>query len=209
MKPRNKLRTAVHPVIDERLADFHACKPGVVEAFDSSTGKARVRPLGRDPDGRRYPAIGEVPVKLMGRGAGFFASIPVAVGDKVLLVFADTSLDELLTRGDNLTPADPRRHAFTDAIAIAGWHDFRDPGPTVNGLALGREDGSLVIRVTNSGKITIGNELAGTDLLQILDDALAELMTAQTNTAIGPQPFEPTTIAALGQLRSLLQTLAP
>jgi hypothetical protein len=69
----------------------------------------------------KQPVIPSVPLVYPG-GGGFVVTWPMSVGDEVLLVFSDDSLDKYLQVGgtSDIDPADDRRHHITDAVAIAG-----------------------------------------------------------------------------------------
>jgi hypothetical protein len=69
----------------------------------------------------KQPVIPSVPWVYPG-GGGFIVTWPMSVGDEVLLVFSDDSLDKYLQvgGGSDIDPADDRRHSLTDAVAFAG-----------------------------------------------------------------------------------------
>lgn len=70
------------------------------------------------------PTISNIPfVVPWGKTAGLLLSVPVNVGDDVLLLFADRSIDNWQSTGKMAAPAEdtiPRTHDLTDAIAIPG-----------------------------------------------------------------------------------------
>lgn len=119
-------------LIDSKLLDLHTAIPGRIEAYDPDTQKADVKPLIKsnffDDDGVRVteslPIITDVPVLFPGAG-GFRFTFPVNRGDKVLLVFSESSLDKLLSSGEEVDPEIYSRHELSDAIAIPGFRDFR------------------------------------------------------------------------------------
>lgn len=70
------------------------------------------------------PTITKIPfVVPWGKAAGLLLSVPINVGDDVLLIFADRSIDNWQSTGKMSAPAEdtiPRIHDLTDAIAIPG-----------------------------------------------------------------------------------------
>jgi hypothetical protein len=67
--------------------------------------------------GESLPVITDVPVVFPGAG-DYSVTFPIAKGDTVLLIFAEGSLDQWLTKGGEVDPQDDRRFSLTDAIAI-------------------------------------------------------------------------------------------
>ncbi len=103
--------------------------PARVERYDAATQLVDVSPQVKEPfeneDGSvsslQLPIITNVPLVFPGAG-GFHVTFPVAVGDTVLVVFADRSIDTWLAEGGLADPVDQRRHSLSDAIAIPGLH---------------------------------------------------------------------------------------
>lgn len=128
------LRGLLDRVLAQGLEGLRVSLPGRVEAYDPATQKADVQPLVKrrvvDAAGvtqvERLPVVPSVPVMFPGAGP-YSITFPIAVGDVVLLVFADASLDLWLARGGEVDPEDTRAHAHTDAIAIPGLRDFAHP----------------------------------------------------------------------------------
>lgn len=129
-------------------ADLRVALPGRVERYDLARGTVDVQPLlretTRDDAGElvaeRLPVLTGVPLVFPGAG-GFALVFPVQVGDQVLLVFADRSLDGWRDQGAEATPADERRHALSDAIAIPGLMHTGSPAATADHAVLGASIG--------------------------------------------------------------------
>ncbi len=134
------------------LAKVHTAIPAKIVSYDAATQRAVVQPAiqgkFRAPGSEEVinvelPKIARVPVAFPS-AAGFSITWPLSVGDPVTLIFAERSLDEWLTTGnDSNTAADPRRFDLSDAIAIPGGRPFNDPIP-----AAGVEAGVMVVRAT-------------------------------------------------------------
>ena len=176
---------------------IHTALPGRVTAYDASTRSATVVPTLADMDGEALPQIFKVPVAFPG-GGGFSITCPLLPGDLVLLICAERSIEDFIGQGADQDPLDVRRHALTDAIAIPIlWYFKKTPNrASQTDLVIGRDNGTLDIRITQGGKVTIGNEISGVELLDILDRLLAGLTTATA----GGQPLtftDPTLLATL------------
>lgn len=133
------------------LADVRVSVPARVERYDATTQLIDAKPLLRDTfteeDGSQsvlsLPVITNVPVVFPGAG-GFRLTFPVTVGDTVLLVFADRSIDAWLANGGETSPTDERHHHLSDAIAIPGLHPNNAPwsGAEAGVVTLGSDGGA-------------------------------------------------------------------
>lgn len=147
------------------MADLRVALPARVERYDSATQLVDVQPLLKESvaqeDGTtaavRLPMITNVPVVFPGAG-GMRITFPVAVGDTVLLVFADRSLDVWQTHGGETAPDDARRHHLTDAVAIPGLH--------ANSAPHAGADTAL---------LTIGSDAGAEDMVATANRVLTEL----------------------------------
>jgi hypothetical protein len=133
-------------------ADVRVSLPAKVVRWDPALQQVDAAPCIKDAytdeDDQRVvealPVVTNVPVIFPG-GGGFRVTFPLAVGDHVLLVFSDKSLDKWLTVGGVVDPEDNRTHAMTDAIALPGLHDFAHPLTTAPGstIDIGRDGGTF------------------------------------------------------------------
>lgn len=129
----------LNSIIANKISDMHICLPAKIVAYDYTKQKAIVQPLINQKltNGEviKLPQIYNVPVvQLVSGGASI--TLPVKIGDKVLLIFADKSLEEWLKSGKQVTPDDPRSNNLTDAIAILGLRDFGTNSPAQNNTDL-------------------------------------------------------------------------
>lgn len=117
------LPEALALALEARLVDVHTAMFGFVTSYSASEQTCSVRPglrRGvRGEDGERVveelPIIQHVPVVALG-GAGISITFPLAVGDRVLLIFSESSIDRGIDRAHD--SGDDRRHDLNDAIAI-------------------------------------------------------------------------------------------
>lgn len=171
-------------IVRWQLAELNTAIPARVLGYDPETQQASVQPLlkRRLKDGRvlsRAPITG-VPVVFPAAGGGII-TFPVEVGDTVLLIFSQRSIDRWVNSdGGEVDPLDNRMHAISDAIALPGLYTFpnalsSDPERVIikfSGaqIALAR-DGSVEIlapggltvngNVTVNGTITASGEIEG------------------------------------------------
>ena len=102
----------------EILSSLHCALPGKVEAFDSETGTACVRPAlkrsRRNGEVCEMPLLRDVPVFMP-------VAFEVNPGDACLLVFADCDIDAWLETGEAEVPRSGRQHSLSDAFAFVGF----------------------------------------------------------------------------------------
>ena len=113
------LRDALEALKAEVLESLHCCMPGNILAYDPETGAAAVQPALRRKTASgeilTAPELQAVPVLRPSE-----AHIPQP-GDPCLLLFMDFCLDGWLESGQPVLPSSPRRHDWSDAIAITGF----------------------------------------------------------------------------------------
>ena len=204
-----------------QLQDVHVSMPGRIESYDAPRQEASVQPLLKvalaSGEEASLPVINHVPV-LWPRGGGAILSFPLEIGDTVLLVFSERSLDEWLQQGGELAPQDPRSHDLSDAVALPGLYPFNEPGDADGRDALLRFRGGE-LRLYPSGKVELKNQaahlrlnpdgtvaLGGADeLLSIVDGLLDQLLAMVVTTPAGPGT--PANLPAFAALKMRLATL--
>ncbi len=173
---------AIISQIEKRILAMFGPTPGRITAYDSATQKASVQPLiyrartaeGGERVAERVSIVHNVPVVFPGGGT-YRLTVPLVVGDTVLLVFADSSLDRWLQRGGEVDPEDDRRFDVNDAVAFPGMHHFGNPPTTAPTDAM----------VLHGDMIKLGSPSAfarvalGTDL-DALKSAIASSLTGAT-----------------------------
>lgn len=145
------LSELLQAVRDGVAKSISVAMPGRVVAYHSDEGTVDVHPLLMEteinPDIEEevdvsQPIIFKCPVIFPGAGM-FRLTFPIAVGDTVLLVFADKSIEEWMFLGKEASSEEERRHHHSDAIAIVGLNDLTKPwtGAERTGLTIGKDGG--------------------------------------------------------------------
>jgi cytoskeletal protein CcmA (bactofilin family) len=134
-----------------QLDDLHTMLPAVIITIDYTTRKVSVQPTikkrKRDGDNdakglQDMAIIQNVPLVTPASKLAML-SIPVKVGDEVLLGFFERSVDNY-KYSDGSTPIDPqdyRKHDYNDAVAIIGLNTFK------SALGMHPEDTVLMMNV--------------------------------------------------------------
>ncbi len=142
--------------------------PAVILSYDASQQKASVRLLikqvMRDMSTREYPRIHGVPV-VMPRTAFAGIQLPVAVGDKVLLIFTQKSIENVLytdlsgtSLPETIDPKDTRLKDFNDCVAMVGFSDFAGSHGTNTSLSIKNNIGKgteNLIELTEDGTVNV------------------------------------------------------
>lgn len=200
------------------LADTRVSIPARVERYDSAKQLVDVKPLLKESyraeNGEEIieslPVITNVPVVFPGAG-GFRLTFPVAVGDTVLLVFADRSIDSWLDQGGEASPLDERRHHLKDAIAIPGLHPnnapWTDAGESV--VTIGSDTGALdwvALATSTKNEITALRNTVDALVTAFNGHTHATACAAGTGTTGNPGAATPPTVAvgpaAVGEVKS-------
>lgn len=174
--PSDILRNSVYAVLN----NVHTALPGIVKSYDPTTNKASIQPAlnknyasGPMP----MPLLENVPILFPG-GTSFNVTFPVNIGDYVLLIFIERSIDLWLSVGGQVTPNDPRKFDLSDAVAIPGLQPFTADFTNRNNddFNISFAGSSITIRsngdieIKTSAKIAIGN--ATIELLNTISEIL-------------------------------------
>lgn len=153
--------------LDARLEEVRVCLPARVTRWNAALQQVDAQPLVKyrhfdeegEPVVEQLPVIPGVPVIFPG-GGGFRVAFPINVGDDVLLIFSQASLDRWSRQGGLVDPEAHHRFALGDAVALPGIRDFAHPLAPVaaDGATFGK-DGGLQIKVTPSN-IKLGGDAA-------------------------------------------------
>lgn len=138
LSPEQRLLPSIERFL--QLADriferLHVWMPGIIKSFNPGPpATVSVQPAVRDfvlsttsqtqllmqTQPVAFPLLDDVPVFSL-YGGGWNVTLPIAVGDECILLFADSALDVWLQNGGEVNnPATQRRHDLSDACAIVG-----------------------------------------------------------------------------------------
>lgn len=180
----NVIKTALTS-LEEKI---HVAMPARIESYDYKTQKAVVKPLFRRKfrDGKEVslPVIHNVPVACPRAGKAFI-HMPLKRGDKVLLIFADRSLDKWLSTGGDIEPADARMHDLSDAVAYPGLYPFNDTANVTNGDDIVIRNGNTIMHIKANNHLQVIN--GTTELIKTMCDFIRAVREAWTPTCGGPQ----------------------
>jgi hypothetical protein len=153
------LQQGILSVIDGVLNHLHTCLPGIVERYDYKTQTAEIKPALKrkfaDDTEVELPIIPGVPVIWPGTQDGGM-SFPLNRGDTVALIFSERSMDEWISRGGVVSPADGRQFDLTDAMAIPRIVAGATAGHADNNDDMVLKFKSALIRIKSNGDIEIG-----------------------------------------------------
>lgn len=200
----------LNDAIDSKLLELHTAMPGVIESYNAKTGQANIAPsfkrkfVGKDAE--PLPVISNVPIVHM-RTATASIRMPIAKGDKVLLIFSERSIDAWKQSGGLLDPKHNRFHDLSDAFAILGAY----PGIEAFKASGAPEDLEFTNKLAKllmkpNGKLMFGNGTV--DLLSLVIELVGILKAATTPTGIGPQNFSPDVIPKLIAVENKLKQIS-
>lgn len=160
--------------IDAKLLEIFTALPAKVVRVDVKKGMCDAQPVlkRKYADGTvvELPVIVNIPIASYRAGQAYI-TLPLKVGDFVMLHFSQRSLDIWLSKGGTVDPLDPRHHHISDAVAYLGVYPFTD-APT------DASPDNIVIKNASS-KITIKPdqiELYGNgDAIALASKVLSEL----------------------------------
>ena len=156
--------TAITQVLRDWSKDLHTAIPGIVDTYDASSRRARIRPalrmvmsgevIGEDGAELERALAVNVPV-LFPAGGGYTMLLPLRAGDRGMMIFSERGLTEFKRTGELSTPDIARFFDQSDAVFIPA--DFGHPAATpasTSGLCLQTHNGESAI-ILESDTITL------------------------------------------------------
>lgn len=182
--PEEALRTA----LDGRQSQIWTAVQAIVQSVNLTAMTVEVQPATQgtveDENGAtRYvnlPVLVDVPICFPSAG-GFMVTLPIAVGDEVLIVIASRCIDTWWQNGGIGKPAEFRMHDLSDGFAIPGPRSQANlPAGAISAtdLEIRNDAGTVYLSLTSTGKIGFQN--ATTSLKSVLTDLETTLNTFMT-----------------------------
>lgn len=188
------------------------------QSFQTVDVKPLINKIYEDGVVEKLPVLYKVPVIMLG-GGGALISVPLAVGDKVLLMFSMRDIDSWkASTGENITPATKRQHSINDAIAIPGLYPNGDNlSPDATDLVMkfqGSEvrldadgdvsiTGGVNVNIDGATNVNLGN---GAEKV-VLGDSFLSFFNAHTHPTAGTgAPSVPTVAMSNSELSSKVKT---
>ncbi|MDE2846012.1 MAG: Gp138 family membrane-puncturing spike protein [Gemmatimonadota bacterium] len=212
----DSLSVALDFVLTQWRKGLHTSVPGLVEIYDPTTRRARVKfalkQVRTDGSEVAKAPIVDVPV-VFPSGGGFTLTFPIAQGDPVMVLFSERGIAAFKKTFAEATPTEGQYHQETDAVALPGFgplsitpadtdasvwqtedgdHSVRLRNDRVEihsgrTNVLVRSDGDVVINVGSSNKVHLGGE-SGDEL------ATKTFVRDEFNRHIHQTPMGPTAI---------------
>ena len=211
-----ELAEVIATAVEAQLFEVHTSMPGQVVAVHATSGLKRqfvdVRPclrraietelgeLGSDPSvpfrEEDLPILPRVPVAYP-QGGGFFVSLPLQVGDFVVIQFSERSIDRWLTsarknRQSTISTGDLGQHTLDGAIALPlGPAPLGELLEGVSGtdLVLGHVSGTPLLSMGTDGTVTRRGDLVVSGEVTAgaaVPATQVSLTTHEHGTAMGP-----------------------
>ncbi len=171
------MNPSVSEVLEEAtrraLQGVYTALPATVEGYDPATQTADCKPsikrrIQKGDGSAEYqelPTIPKVPVAFP-RGGGFVLSLPLAKGDRVLLVFSQAPIGEWQATGQVAEPLDGTLHGLGHCFAVPGVYPLPEPLSAADlaartaGAVLGKDGAAQQIRIGEAQGIQLGGETA-------------------------------------------------
>lgn len=157
--PEEALQTAM----DGRQASMWTTMPGIVLKREGNNVSVQVAIQGQvqnktsgEVTNQNLPPLINVPLVMPG-GGGFGVTLPVAIGDEVLVHFASRCIDSWWQDGGVQPPMETRMHDLSDGFATPAPMSNKKALSNISSTALQirSTDGSCFIEVAPGGKVNI------------------------------------------------------
>lgn len=144
-------------MITEKLGkDLNVLMLGEIESYDSVANTAKVIPLHFIPDqGEEYQPLVNVPIGFFSIG-GYSIKVQPRAGDKLLILFADYDIDNVLIDGVTKVQKTDRTHSLEDAIVLPLSINFLNKAfNATQDLIISKDDTESYIKIAENGEIVL------------------------------------------------------
>ncbi len=192
----NDPETAMRLALDGRQATIWTAMPGIVKKVTLADMTVEVQPAIQgtieDETGAmqsvNLPLLVDVPIVFPSAG-GFTITLPVAVGDEVLVIIASRCIDAWWQSGGIQRPMEARMHDLSDGFAIPGPKSQakKISGISSTGVQIRNDAGTSYVEIAADGKIKLvsSSEIDITGNLKVTG-TIAATSTVTGNTATTP-----------------------
>lgn len=165
----NNFEESLRIAVEGRISNVWTAIPGVITAVNLAkmtvqvqpTVKARVRLQDPPSASQPYtwvalPVLLDVPIVFPCAG-GFALTLPITVGDEVLVIFSSRCIDSWWQSGGVQIQAEVRMHSLSDGFAIPGPKSLPNvlAAISTNSAQLRTQDGSAYIELTAAGAVNV------------------------------------------------------
>lgn len=160
----NDAEEAMRVTLDGRQSTMWTAMPGIITAVNFSEMTCSVQPTIQGTvtleDGTiqsvNLPLLIHVPI-CFPKAGGFILTLPLAVDDEVLVVFASRCIDSWWQSGGIGRPMEARMHDLSDGFCIPGPSSKPNvvSGISATGAQLRNEAGTTYIEIAADGKIKL------------------------------------------------------
>ncbi len=160
----NDLETALRSALDGRQSTIWTAMPCIVKAVDFSAMTISAQPAIQgtveDENGVitsvDYPLLVDVPIVFPSAG-GFLITLPIAIGNEVLVVMASRCIDAWWQSGGIQRPMEARMHDLSDGFAIPGPRSQPNVvgGISTTGAQIRNDAGTTYVEISGDGKIKL------------------------------------------------------
>lgn len=160
----NDNEQAFRIAMDGRLSGLWTAGPGIVQAVDFSTMTLSVQPaiqgVVEAEDGTlsnvNLPLLIHVPIQFPTAG-GFSLTLPIQIGDEVLIVWASRCIDAWWQSSGVQRPIEARMHDLSDGFALVGIKSVPKVIPSISttGAQLRNDAGTTYVEISGDGKIKL------------------------------------------------------
>ena len=157
----NRAADLLNMVVKKVGQDINTVMIGEIESYDSATNTAKIIPLHYVPEqNEEYQPLVNVPIGYFNIGS-YSIKVKPKAGDKLLILFADYDIDNILIDGVTKTQNTDRTHSLEDAIALPLSVNFLNNAfNATQDLIISKEGTSAYAKLTHDGNwILNGNSI--------------------------------------------------
>lgn len=160
----NDAETAVTYALDGRQSQMWTAIPAIVTSVNLTAMTIECQPAIKgaiqNPDNSEtvvsLPLLVDVPICFPSAG-GFVLTLPIAIGDEVLVIFASRCIDAWWQNGVESIPMETRMHDLSDGFAIPGPRSQPNvvSGISASNAQLRTVAGTCYLEITPAGAINL------------------------------------------------------